>query len=197
MSQGGFIYMIGAEGTNHVKIGSTRGSVQQRLRALQVGHPYRLFILAAARVERDLIRIERQIHAWLKTERQHGEWFSLSVDSLVFEHLVRQAELLSGKEGEAKEAANPLEYEFALRSFGERVARRRRKYGWTQEVLADRAQVVPEMLHAIEQGIEASPPLDVAMRITKALGETMDYMTGLMAEMERGLYRLTYGKSPA
>ncbi len=77
MRRGGFIYAIGAGGTELGKIGKTRGPVAKRVAMLQTGYPARLQIVAHAHVEEDLSRIEKAIHHFLETDLQHGEWFAV------------------------------------------------------------------------------------------------------------------------
>ena len=66
-----FIYVVGAAGHRPVKIGKA-DDVQERLRALQVGSPYPLRILLAARADR---RMEYALHDRFRPYRRHGEWF--------------------------------------------------------------------------------------------------------------------------
>jgi protein involved in ribonucleotide reduction len=89
---GGILYAIAAEGTGFVKIGSTRGTVEKRLRDLQTGQPFVLAVLATMVIEQDLRQIEQAVHTFLAHEHRRGEWFAVSIaDSEQFEQLVARA----------------------------------------------------------------------------------------------------------
>jgi len=73
----GFVYILGAEGTNRIKIGRTKASIEKRVAQLQTGNPFVI-------VERDRIetlfapKVESYLHALLATYRgQSGEWFEV------------------------------------------------------------------------------------------------------------------------
>jgi hypothetical protein len=73
---GGYVYAIGIEGTTLVKIGRTY-DVENRLRGLQSGIPYRL-VLLHHRYEEDPGLVERQLHTLLCASRvKYGEWFNV------------------------------------------------------------------------------------------------------------------------
>ncbi|HZP54983.1 GIY-YIG nuclease family protein [Actinocrinis sp.] len=65
-------YVIGSSGNRLVKIGTTTGSVEQRLANLQVGSPHRLHLILAVRTN---ARAERALHEYFAPRRCHGEWF--------------------------------------------------------------------------------------------------------------------------
>src|SRR5262245_14351204 len=119
MAHGGFIYAIGAEGSSHVKIGSTQGSTTKRLKQLQVGHPLPLTVLATVAVDHDARQVEKALHRLLIEHRHHGEWFALAVDQDSLKALVVQAE----------QSMQPD-------TVGERIKRLRQKRGLTQRQLA-------------------------------------------------------------
>ncbi|WP_148613774.1 helix-turn-helix domain-containing protein [Nocardioides rubriscoriae] len=54
------------------------------------------------------------------------------------------------------------------RAFGENVGRIRRDRGWTQEDLAERAELHRSYLASIETGVR-NPSLDVIVRLAKGL----------------------------
>src|ERR1043166_1449897 len=89
---GGYLYAIGTLGAPWVKIGSTQGPVEKRLKGLQTGHPLPLKILARLHVETDMRRIEAYVHTFLAKARQRGEWFDVQIsDDAQLEQLVAQA----------------------------------------------------------------------------------------------------------
>jgi DNA-binding XRE family transcriptional regulator len=91
MYSGGTIYAIAAEGTTLVKIGSTTTAVDKRLKSLQTGQPFPLSVLAAIPVDGDVLRIERQVHAFLAEDRRRGEWFDIALDGESLAALVVRA----------------------------------------------------------------------------------------------------------
>ena len=70
-SQGAVVYFIGAD-QGPVKIGTTSGSVKNRLSGIQTGHPHRLRVLAVADGGYEL---ESAFHLIFAPNRLHGEWF--------------------------------------------------------------------------------------------------------------------------
>jgi hypothetical protein len=62
----GYVYVIGIEGSDLLKIGKCIVAPIVRLRALQIGTP----------------EIEAQIHRLLSKKRRTGEWFDVSVDEI-------------------------------------------------------------------------------------------------------------------
>src|SRR5262245_25242027 len=91
MSHGGFIYALGAEGSPYVKIGSTKGAVEQRMKELQTGHPAPLHIIAQVAVTTQLRQVENSMHAILQAVCLHGEWFDIALDLARLEALVAEA----------------------------------------------------------------------------------------------------------
>ena len=65
--------------------------MEQRLRTLQVGQPFPLYILAALPVAAHLERIEQQVHTFLAPDRKRGEWFDVSMDLPTLDALIRRA----------------------------------------------------------------------------------------------------------
>ncbi len=66
------IYFIQGEITRRIKIGFTKGFIEARLNALQIGSPDKLNIVAAQLGnEKD----EHQLHIKFDQHRSHGEWF--------------------------------------------------------------------------------------------------------------------------
>jgi hypothetical protein len=71
-----YVYFIGIEGSNLVKIGYTSNSPQKRLSNLQVGSPHKLYLIRHLSVL-DPVEAERVIHKDLQQYRKQGEWFDL------------------------------------------------------------------------------------------------------------------------
>jgi hypothetical protein len=91
MKTGGIIYAIGVVGTRHVHIGLTRGTVEDRVRALQAARPAPLTILAVVRVGKHLDRLTKHVQASLASHRLHGAWFEVHVDPQRLADLVTRA----------------------------------------------------------------------------------------------------------
>jgi DNA-binding XRE family transcriptional regulator len=174
------IYAIGAVGTSFVKMGSTRTSVERRLRSLQTGQPFPLQILATVPIEKDLHRIEKQVHAFLEQERQHGERFAMPMDMATLEALIVRAVAYLA----AQEAAQAHgEMADLVR---ERLQRLRQQRGLTLQGLADLAQVSPSQIWNIESGMRQGERLSlaVAKRLAAALGVSLDYLAAMDATLE-------------
>jgi DNA-binding XRE family transcriptional regulator len=172
MSEGGFIYAIGAVGSPYVKIGSTRGSVgsvTRRLNQLQIGHPFPLVVLATVAVDHDAQQLEKAMHRLLVTQRQHGEWFALAVEPDTLTTLAAQA-------------AQSLQPD----SVGESIRRFRQKRGLTQRQLATAARVPQPLISQVESGKRpgAQIHLAVAARLAFALGVSVDSLAGELAATE-------------
>jgi len=68
----GHVYFIKSEKTNSVKIGFTSGKVEERIKALQTAHPYKLKLLATIP---GTFESERAFHKQFANFRLKGEWF--------------------------------------------------------------------------------------------------------------------------
>lgn len=75
-----FIYLlkIDTPDTRLYKIGSTKGSVQKRIRELQTGCPYQIDLINHHQSEFGQV-IERTLHNRYNHMKTHGEWFQLSI----------------------------------------------------------------------------------------------------------------------
>lgn len=69
------IYFIQAENSKAIKIGYTKGSVEKRLKTLQIGNHETLTLLGTTQGDKVL---EKAIHYKLNTLLIRGEWFSYS-----------------------------------------------------------------------------------------------------------------------
>lgn len=65
------VYLIGAEGTAAVKIG-TANDVTRRLREIQYMSPVELTVLWTCPGD---VTLEHSLHSYFATKRSHGEWF--------------------------------------------------------------------------------------------------------------------------
>jgi hypothetical protein len=71
----GYVYVIGAAGSDLVKIGYAR-NVESRLSDLQCGSPLKLYVVAKFRGSRE---DEAHAHRHFAPFRRHGEWFTSEV----------------------------------------------------------------------------------------------------------------------
>lgn len=77
----GFVYVLRAKGTNFYKIGRTEQSIENRVRSLQTGCPYKIEILH--RIETNYpLNMERAFHDYLDGCQTVGEWFDIDEDIL-------------------------------------------------------------------------------------------------------------------
>jgi transcriptional regulator with XRE-family HTH domain len=72
-------------------------------------------------------------------------------------------------------------------NIGERITNLRQKKGWSQAELARQATIGQSTLHAYESGTRAATGMsvDVAIRLARVLGVTVDYLVGVYEEHER------------
>ena len=179
-SAAGFIYAIQAEGSPYVKIGSTSASVEKRLKSLQAGQPLPLRLIAHQAIEADLSRIERQIHHFLATERQRGEWFALKLDADELAALIQRAvEYLKAQDIKIQEVArkrHPQESASKLsraqtisRFMGNVIRSKREAAGLTMAEVARRAKMHHTKLWKIEHGERRLMAADV-LPLAQAIG---------------------------
>jgi transcriptional regulator with XRE-family HTH domain len=67
---------------------------------------------------------------------------------------------------------------------GERVKKYRERHGWSQQELAKRAQVPQPVISRLESGIQDSMTTDLAKRLARTLGVSVDYLIGTWDEDE-------------
>ncbi len=65
---------------------------------------------------------------------------------------------------------------------GDRLKIVRRQHGWSQHELARRAQVRQATIADLESGTSRETRTDVARRLARALGITVDYLVGMYEE---------------
>ena len=74
--------------------------------------------------------------------------------------------------------------ELCLLQIGQRITERRKKLGWTQEALAEKADLSPQFISYAESGKRAMRPENL-LKISGALGVSADYLlTGKIIEKD-------------
>ena len=61
---------------------------------------------------------------------------------------------------------------------GHRIRKLRAQHGWTQRELAHRARVSPGLIGQLEAGLRQSADVQIALRIARALGVTVEALAG-------------------
>ncbi len=61
---------------------------------------------------------------------------------------------------------------------GQRIRKLRAQHGWTQRELARRARVSPGLIGQLEAGLRQSADVQIALRIARALGVTVEALAG-------------------
>ena len=78
----GYVYLICDPKNDYFKIGVTTGSIEKRIKKLQTGNGTELHIVSWFECPYPF-KLEKLLHLKFCTEREHGEWFSLSVSEVV------------------------------------------------------------------------------------------------------------------
>ncbi len=68
-------------------------------------------------------------------------------------------------------------------SFGDRLKRLREARGWSQQELADRAQVPYITIYRCERGLHQEPRVSVAARLARALGVSLDVLANTYGDV--------------
>lgn len=76
----GAIYIVRMKGTDYFKVGYTSGTVQTRMKQLQVGNPKPLKFVTTWGGDMDA---EKEVHDMLGEFRTKGEWFELTTEDLL------------------------------------------------------------------------------------------------------------------
>lgn len=183
INSGGTLYAIRAEGTSLVKIGYTRGSVEQRIKAMQTGQPFPLRVIATHSIEADVRQKEAWLHAFLKQERRRGEWFEMALETDAFAELIARA-IQFGAEQEAQLQAEKARRQHAhgVTALGLRVRHERERQGFSREELTQRMPEDMRMhtntLWSIEVGRTKNPRMDQLQALALALGVSVPYLMG-------------------
>ena len=69
-------------------------------------------------------------------------------------------------------------------TIGERIKALRQKKGWSQRELARLARVRHATLAELETGLRTETRTDIARRLAKTLGVTVDYLVGMYEDDE-------------
>jgi DNA-binding XRE family transcriptional regulator len=198
----GAIYAIGTSESRWVKIGSTKHSTPGRLKQLQTGNPLHLCVVASVAVDGDVRRIEHHVHRLLRGTPHRGEWFDTPLDQPRLESLVLQAiavcqsedarlaALLCTRQPQAQSSPpsswDDMSEEMVaarIARFPHRVIALREQRAWTQQELAYRADIPYMTIRRIEQKTQAYTRMDVAVKIAKAFGVSLDLLCGLYEEV--------------
>jgi transcriptional regulator with XRE-family HTH domain len=72
-------------------------------------------------------------------------------------------------------------------SFGDRLIYLRKERGWSQTELATKAGVPVPTVNALEHGTRKGKrvAVEIAQRLARALGVSLDYLTGMYEEEEK------------
>jgi DNA-binding XRE family transcriptional regulator len=178
-NSGGTIYAIGVEGSSLVKIGSTRGDVEQRAKILQTGQPFVLRVLASVTVEADVQRIEHHLHTLLSHVHRRGEWFEIVVDASTLEALVLQAiQHVLTVNDEYAASSRPRRGSASVSVLGTPIREARLRAGLTQYALAKAIGISKTAMNDIEQGKTANPGVVHIIAIADTLRLSVDALLG-------------------
>src|SRR5919109_4459900 len=157
MEKGGYVYAIGIEGTTLVKIGRTQ-NVEQRLRALQTGIPYRLKVLKVYPCAEPQA-IEQRMHALLKERCHVGEWFDFEVQGL---------------DAVFQDASTVPPLADVVQRLGEALHLARRRRDMTIKDLAVHTGVSPTIILLIETGKRPQVNFALIAKLAKRLPVSLD-----------------------
>ncbi len=76
---------------------------------------------------------------------------------------------------------------FSLENMGQRIAQRRKDLGWTQEKLAEKADLSPQFISYAESGKRAMRPENL-LKISAALGVSTDFLLFNEVALKDGAY---------
>jgi hypothetical protein len=178
LSNTGYVYAIGMEGSPLIKIGWAR-SPEKRLAQLQTGQPYQLELLYQLLTEQPR-RVEGCLHRMLG-DRYRGEWFERPERALpeVFleaaEHARSRVYL---KRPRRRSSLSPYDY-------SERV---KRALGYRNRAVSDASQAIGLSVHGLMplvNGMVSDPKAGVLRALAVELDVSADYLMGLSDVMER------------
>jgi transcriptional regulator with XRE-family HTH domain len=72
-----------------------------------------------------------------------------------------------------------------MTTFGARLKQRREARGWDQKELARRAQVPYMTIYRLETEAHRTPRMDIAVKLARVLGVSLDWLCGVYDESER------------
>lgn len=207
----GYLYAIQAEGTPYVKIGSTTGAVETRLKVLQTGQPFPLRIVAVVPLDRPLRDIESEVHTLLGPYRQHGEWFALRMHAdllqqlvtlaaarlkhtrltrrlLAYERRVQQRQRLAARAPTLKDSRSPMPRKRltpvspTAQHLADRVYVLRHTKRLTQRELAQAIGCSPATISGLESKKIGDITLEHLKALARVLGTTTDDLLGMDEE---------------
>lgn len=104
------VYMVGIEGTDHIKIGYS-SDLTSRLSAIQTGSPNNVYIVAVFQGGKDA---ERQIHKAMDEFKVRGEWFDGEKVKILIETLIDDMKLRKSiKLGNILALSDKIAYSFS------------------------------------------------------------------------------------
>jgi transcriptional regulator with XRE-family HTH domain len=71
-----------------------------------------------------------------------------------------------------------------MNAFSRRLQRLRERKGWTQQELAAKAEVPYMTIWRLERGDHDYPRVDIAKKLARVLGVTLDYLCGMYEDEE-------------
>lgn len=75
----GKVYLVKSK--NHYKIGVTKKSIDSRIKQLQTGSPYKIYLIKKWELN-EIYELERKMHKEFKVNNSIGEWFLFKEDKL-------------------------------------------------------------------------------------------------------------------
>lgn len=162
----GTIYLMSVSDKSRVKIGYTRGKVEQRLQLLQYTMEEPVSVLCAVMVDAPT-KVEKHLHRHFAAQHCGGEWFALS------------PEAIEGFESLVESIAVTVTPDNILDHIGKRLAKARKGKGWTLRELAQQARVNHAWIARLESGERHNISLEAGARMAVALGITLDYLAGI------------------
>lgn len=78
----GYVYLICDPKNDYYKIGVTTGSIEKRIKKLQTGNGTELHVVSWFECAYPF-KLEKLLHAKFCSEREDGEWFSLSTNEIL------------------------------------------------------------------------------------------------------------------
>ena len=84
MRQRARVYVIACEGSPLLKIG-VAGDCEKRLRSLQIGCPYELFLVFQTNtlLAEIAYQVECRVHDVLSDHHRRGEWFETNIETII------------------------------------------------------------------------------------------------------------------
>jgi len=179
VSKGGYIYVITAVSTGLVKIGSTTGAVEDRVKVLQTGQPFTLEVVAQVPVEERLVQVEHAVQTLLVNQKLRGEWFATTLDTDALQALIQQAQQILKTRTQGKLRTTAQQYMHKQQQLtGGRIQAIRTERRLTQKALAHQCGFPYQVINRVEQGHQDIYAQRLAL-IAHTLNVSADYLLGL------------------